>query len=131
MATAGEVQSGWKTVHDFSYNVGSMKVIMQILVTENPPEAWFNLPFVLAYSVLDDALDVLDTTGAIKAAGWMLGARMTAAKSALKWINFALVDDGRNKRNDLAHRATLLPKADCLRYVAAVGAELKNWGLVI
>jgi hypothetical protein len=100
-----------------------------VMINETPIDEFYNLPFMLAYSVLEDAIDFLDVSGKIAKAGWKLGPRMEVAKTVLTWIDFALVDDGREKRNDLAHEAKLLPRKDCIHYIEAIGAELKAWRL--
>jgi hypothetical protein len=61
---------------------------------------------------------------------WRLGKKMEASKPFLKWTDYNIVDEGRNKRNDLAHGSKLLSRKDCLRYIEAIGVELKVWGCV-
>ena len=98
------------------------------MINETPLEVFANLPFVLAYAALDDALVALDTKG-LWAIG-MLGKKMKASKLHLPWVNYKLVNEGREKRNDLAHGSKLLSRADCLRYIEAVGVELKAFGCI-
>ncbi len=55
---------------------------------------------------------------------------MKIARVPLTWTDFNVVDDGRQRRNDLAHEAKLLTKVDCLKYIEAIEAELAAWGVV-
>ena len=55
---------------------------------------------------------------------------MGASQKLLPWQNYDLVDNGRVARNDLAHEAKLSSKADCLRFINAIEAELKAWGII-
>lgn len=102
-------------------------------VDTTPDDAYYNLPFVLAYAVLDDVLAALIEQGTFTCQGNapMLERKMHAAKTqGVSWVDYTLVSEGRIKRKALAHRAKVLPKADCLKYVAAVEAELKAWSIV-
>lgn len=55
---------------------------------------------------------------------------MDKSKSALPWQDYALVEQAKVDRNRIAHDGVLFSKADCLKYVGAVEAELKAWGIV-
>ncbi len=109
------------------------------VVMQSPAAEFFNLPLVLAYGVLHQVLLELIEQGSVPrpfdAKGNVvrnpaLSACMKAARLALTWIDFNVVDDGRQRRKDLAHEAKLLTKADCLRYIEAIEAELTAWGVV-
>ena len=99
-------------------------------ITEQRPEDSYNLPLVLAYAVLDRVLRELRDQGDFTCKAWQLGKKMAASQNALPWQDYDLVNDGRVARNDLAHQAKLLSKADCLRFIDAVESELKAWGIV-
>ncbi len=55
---------------------------------------------------------------------------MNTSRKVLPWQDYKSVDEGRNKRNDLAHEAQLVSKADCQRFIDAIEAELMAWGIV-
>jgi hypothetical protein len=94
------------------------------------PEFW-NLPFVLAYAVLDDVLGAMIDDGVFNCPGKpLLGTKMKDSRPALTWQNYALVEAGKGARNDVAHEAKLASEEDCLKYIAAVGAELKAWKII-
>jgi len=52
---------------------------------------------------------------------------MAASKSHLPCADFDLVDEGRDRRNALAHECKLLDEADCRRFIGAIGTELRAW----
>ncbi len=100
------------------------------VIDEQRPEDSYNLPFVLAYAVLDQVLNELRTQGAFTCKTRKLGDKMTASQNVLPWQDYDLVNNGRVARNDLAHEAQLLSKVDCLRFIDAIESELKTWGIV-
>jgi hypothetical protein len=100
-----------------------------VLVSEGaPPEAFYNLPVVLAFSLLDEVLGALAAQGAFPVGrGAMLGAKMDASQNAIPWNDYASIHAAKERRNELAHRGLLIPKSDCLEMVDAISAELKKW----
>jgi hypothetical protein len=100
-------------------------------VNETPPIEFYNLPLVLAYCALDDFLIQCTKENFFPApARNQLGARMHASISAISWVDSKLVDQGRTARNDLAHKAKIVTKADCLKYIDAIGSEFRSWGII-
>ena len=99
-------------------------------ISETRPADSYNLPLVLAYAVLDLVLRELRDQGEFTCKAWQLGKKMAASQNALPWQDYDLVNNGRDARNDLAHQAKLLSKADCLRFIDAVESELKAWSIV-
>ena len=94
------------------------------------PEGFWNLPFLLAYSVLDDVLTVLRDQGVFQCESWMLGKKMEASRNHLPWQDYDLVVAGKDARNDLAHGAVMLPKKECFMYIDAIEVELGAWGVL-
>jgi hypothetical protein len=111
-----------------------------VYVNETPPENFYNLPLVLAYATLDHVLGqfldqgLFPCTSPQKARKQQtcrnLGDKLESAKTAISWVNFAVVKEGQVARNGLAHKNVMATKADCLKYIAAVGAELTGWGVL-
>jgi hypothetical protein len=56
---------------------------------------------------------------------------VNTSQDALKWVNYPLIKEIVNHRNDLAHRAVFVPRGDCWRYIDAIEAELVAWGIVL
>lgn len=90
----------------------------------------FNLPLVLGYALLEQVLDTLRGQGVFSCTSWKLEKNMAASRDLLPWQDYATVDAGRVARNDLAHRAALIPKNQCHLYVNAIGNEFRAWGLI-
>ncbi len=88
----------------------------------------YNLPLVLAFSLLDEVLSERQQSGDFPSTTNQIGARMFASKEILPWVDFCLVDEGRNARNDLAHKGQMVTEANCRIYVAAIEQELIVWG---
>jgi hypothetical protein len=56
-------------------------------VNETPPDEFYNLALVLAYCALDEFPTQLISERRLMCRGRMLGARMEAAKTQLKWVD--------------------------------------------
>ena len=48
----------------------------------------------------------------------------------VSWVNYSAVTKMVEKRNDLAHRAALLPRGDCWDYLDVIEAELRSWSII-
>lgn len=92
------------------------------------PKEHFNLPFILAYSLLDEVLSEMRNNNVFTCSSWMLGAKMNTSQTILPWVNYDVVNEGKDKRNDLAHQGVLLSQEECKKYISAIGIELKCWG---
>ena len=106
-----------------------------VYINETPPEEFFNLPLVLAYALLDEVLAELIGQGVFVCsprgkAPALLGAKMSASKGALPWIDYAAVEAGKEARNELAHQGKLLPRQECFRLIDLIGAELVAWSVL-
>lgn len=101
-------------------------------VNETRPESFYNLPFVLAFAVLDEVLKILIDEGKVQCQrkNPYLGEKMDASKGVLPWQNYALVERGKAARNDLAHEAKLLSKSQCIAFIDGIEADLKAWGVL-
>src|SRR5262249_13401219 len=124
-----EIQKEWATIVSLvNWSRGWMSEAAYI--NETPPDEFYNLPLVLAYSTLDSVLDQFIDEGVFQCKYRQLGRMMESAKTGIKWRNYDLVSEGREARNDLAHENAIVDKAHCLKYVDAIGNELRGWGLI-
>lgn len=128
-----DIQASWLGVaklakHPEHYSIPSPMVTM--VVPAGPPEL-LNLPFFLAYAVLDSVLSQLIEEGQFACNSWKLKPKMLASISVLPWQNYAKVDQGRVHRNELAHEAKFLSREDCRLYIQAVESELIAWGILV
>jgi hypothetical protein len=132
MAVKSDIARQWVALRSLCRGSHRTSAVPGGYINETPPDEFYNLPFVLAYAVLDQVLDELMDQGALqKPKGRpMLGAKMAASKADLQWTDYDLVAVGKVARNALAHDAKLLAKADCFRFVDAIEGELKAWGLI-
>ena len=89
------------------------------------------LVLVFAYGVLQHVLEQLRDEGFFESDRSTLGALMSNSKKLLNWVDLNKVNDGRKKRNNVAHKEhAVLPRAECWKYVDAIDAELKAWGIM-
>lgn len=89
-----------------------------------------NLPFVHAYAVLNDALQQLAKEGHFTCKSIFLGKLLSASEKTLAWRNFALIKAGAERRNSVAHRGEVLPRAECWQYIDAIKDELQAWRII-
>jgi hypothetical protein len=94
-------------------------------------DAAHNLPFLHAYSVLNDTLQQLASEGKFTCKSIFLGKLLAESEKVLPWNDFALIKSGVDRRNDLAHRGDVLPRGDCWKYIDAIKTELMLWGILI
>ena len=93
-------------------------------------DAAHNLPFVHAYAVLNDVLVQLADEGHFARKGIFIGELIKRSRKVLPWQDFALVQNGVKRRNEVAHRGELLGRGDCWTYIDAVKTELSAWGVL-
>jgi hypothetical protein len=101
-----------------------------VVVGSSLPDAFWNLPFLLAYSVLDVVLTALRDEGNFECKSRMLGQKMEASRARLPWQNYDVICEGKDARNRLAHEAELLPKKKCFEYIDSIELELAAWALL-
>lgn len=89
-----------------------------------------NLPFIHACSVLNEALLQIAKEGGFKCKSIFLGKLVDDSKSVLPWINYSLVREIVEKRNDIAHRGKVIPRADCWKYIEAIETEFRAWTII-
>ncbi|MCC8940843.1 hypothetical protein H8A99_31490 [Bradyrhizobium sp. Arg68] len=98
-----------------------------------PRDEFYNLPLVLVYCTLDNVLGELirqGTVTCIRGNCFKLGDKMVSARGAIPWLDYDLIDAGREARNRLAHESQLVSKQDCIEYIEAIGAQLRAWNII-
>ncbi len=90
----------------------------------------YNLPFLHACSVLNEALLQVRDEGVFQCKTRTLGTLVEAAQEQIRWVNYSAITKMVEKRNDLAHRAALLPRGDCWDYLDVIEAELRSWSII-
>jgi hypothetical protein len=134
-----EIKQGWDAVRALTgWSSGGVASggCGGVLIVQTPPEQFYNLPLVLAYSVLDDVLGQMIIENIFKCAKkngycYNLGDKMQSSKGNIMWKDYATVNDGRNRRNEVAHKGVLHSEQICRQYINAVEDELKNWRLFV
>lgn len=106
-------------------------------VNETTIDEFYNLPFILAYALLDQVLSVFieigifpPPSGKPPKKGWTIGPKMETAKNHLHWQNYDLIWKGKEARDNLAHRAVLLNKKESFLYIYALEKEFSAWKLL-
>jgi len=89
-----------------------------------------NLMLIYALGVLADALQQLRSEGLFQARASKLGSLMQESRPHLPWRDFPLVNEGRQKRDDIAHKMAVVSGSDRSRYIDAVEAELIAWRIL-
>ncbi len=89
-----------------------------------------NLPFMQALAVLNDVLEASAKEGRFKCGSRFLGPLLEAAKSELDWVDYDVISEAKERRDGVAHRGELLPRADCWKHIDIVKAQLVAWGIL-
>jgi hypothetical protein len=130
-----DAQAEWALVRATRERIGANLAASHVGIgAMGTSHAFKNLAYTLwllfAFSVLERVLIQLHSEGKFTSRSMQLGALMDASKSSLPWQDFALVDEARAKRNDVAHRMAVLGRGDTWRYVEAIEIELRAWAIV-
>ncbi len=126
-----EIVDLWRAVRRLSAEPGS-SIIPGAGIVQHPVATGFcNLPLVLAYAVLEQVLEVLaEERRFLMPKKPKLANLMMNSKAAISWLDFDYIDKGRERRNELAHDAELVPDAECLGYIDAVETQLRSWKVI-
>ena len=90
----------------------------------------YNLPLVLAFDVLKQALLQAKEEGLFAETRQQLADLMESAKTALPWNDSQCLREGVNCRNEIAQNGKLYGDVQCLHYIADVEAQLLAWGII-
>ena len=124
------IRSQWRVVKRFSESSHAQYLSpCGAYINETPPESFFNLPLILAFSVLDQVLKELIQQGSVPrpSGRGFLGEKMQTARSAIAWQNYDYIERGKVQRNAIAHDGNLLDRATCLAFINAIEIELCAW----
>ena len=91
----------------------------------------YSLVLPLAFSVLEHTLMQLRDEGVFKCKSNSLKHLMKASQPTLPWLDFALVDEARDKRNKFVHEQKEIERVDTWKYVDAIEAELVEWKVLL
>ena len=90
----------------------------------------YNLPLLLAFDVLKQALQQAKLDGRFSCPRDQLGVLMDHAKPTLPWIDWDRLREGVRRRNGVAHDGKLFDSHQCLQDIANVEAQLTAWGII-
>jgi len=90
----------------------------------------YNLPLILAFNVLAQALLLAKDEGLISSSGTQLEDLMDGAKTAISWLDWHYLRDGIQLRNEVSQNSKLFGDLLCLRYIAHIEEQLIAWGII-
>jgi hypothetical protein len=95
-------------------------------------DAAHNLPFVHACTVLEMSLRQLKVEGHFPSTKTrpQLGHMIDESKGQIPWKDVGAIKVAVSRRNDLAHKADVLPRKECWKHIDAIREELVGWGIV-
>ena len=127
-----EILEQWKAIRKLCSGSVRQYMLHGAIIDERRESEFYNLPFVLAYAVLDQVLAELINQGTFQCAGKtpQLGKKMKASQKVVPWQDYKNITNGKKERNLLAHKAKLLNKDKCFEYIDAIETELKAWGVL-
>ena len=133
--TLSEIKNDWNGVEALREKLqvsafASMGMLGDGIFPFTLSNAAHNLPFIHAFSVLNEVLIALEKEGHFKCKSIFLGKLLEASERVLTWKDFSTIEAGVGRRNDVAHRADLLERKECWKYVDAIKLELSSWGIV-
>ena len=132
-ATLQDARDGWEFVrHSRNVAVGNCNAATFVIGFNQTGirDLCFNLLLASAFSVLEQVLCALRDQGSFASTRNQLSALMNSSRSALPWVDWVLIDAGRDDRNKSVHARTYLSHAKCREYIAAIEQELVAWGVL-
>ena len=90
----------------------------------------FNLPLLLAFDVLREALRKAKREKLLVCERDTLGGLMECGKHSLPWIDWPTLREGVRRRNEVAHDGKLFEQTQCLQDIASVEAQLIEWKVI-
>jgi len=93
-------------------------------------DVMYNLPVLLAFDVLGQALTAMRDEKLFACPRKFLGDLMDGSKSALPWIQFNNLRDGVRRRNEIAHDGMLFDSVQCLQDIASIEEQLVAWSII-
>jgi hypothetical protein len=89
-----------------------------------------SLLLLFAFSVLERVLLQFRSEGLFKCKSNHLGYLMEASRSVLPWCAYDLIDQAREKRNNIAHRREWIHPNESYQFIDAIGLELITWKII-
>ena len=90
----------------------------------------YNLPFLLAFGVLKEALLQAREEGRFTSSRPQLGDLIDSAKNSLQWIDWQCLREAVKRRNEVMQNGRLLGDVQCLQDIADVEAQLIAWDII-
>ncbi|HSQ57750.1 MAG TPA: hypothetical protein VLM40_18655 [Gemmata sp.] len=90
----------------------------------------FNLPVLLAFDVLRQALIAARDQGSFSCKSGNLGPLLSSAKSSLTWTDWQALKEGVDRRNKIAHDGEIFDQKQCLTDVANIETQLTAWSII-
>jgi hypothetical protein len=129
-----EARDGWDFVRDCrNVIVGNCDVAAMQTLGFNQSgvrDIGFNLLLASAFSVLEEVLRQLRDEGKFSGKDNRPKPLMADSRGTLPWLEFALVDRGREDRNQSIHERRFLSHGLCRDYIAAIEREMHHWGIL-
>ena len=125
-----DIRASWRTVRtmESAIAVNTGPVLFSFI----PHSTGFarvpeSLLLVFAVSVLESALLTLRELGRFTCKSKKLKGLMLASREHIPWQSFETIDHIRDRRNEVAHEATLVQPGECSNALAAIAGELLAW----
>jgi len=93
-------------------------------------QASYNLPLLLAFDVLKQALMQAEAEDHFHSESDALGALMAAAKDKIEWIDYDALFEAEARRNAIAHDGKLFDADVCLRDIESIENQLHAWNVL-
>jgi len=90
----------------------------------------YNLPFLLAFNVLEKVLRALRKQRQVPGSSEQLGELMDTFQGDPSWLEWSVLRDGERRRNAIAHAGELFSGVECLTDIEAVEEQLGAWEIL-
>jgi hypothetical protein len=125
-----EIENEWKTVRLAQAMVEtntSWALSGGRPLTEDMKDLSHSLILLFAFSVLESTLKQMRAEEVFHSKSDKLNSMMSSSRSVISWVDFATINQAREKRNEIAHDAKFVTREKVERYIDSIESELLSW----
>ena len=127
------LQSEWESVIRMREHVRHLVISTFALDPNTSPvfdDNLYNLPWLLAFDVLKQALLQATVDGQLTGSEPILDDLVEGTRTSLSWNDWQGLREAVKRHNELAHQGKRFGDVQCLQDIADIEAQLVAWGVI-
>src|SRR5215216_6846286 len=127
------LQAEWNGVIWMRERIRHLVILTFALDAKKSPafgDVLYNLPLVIAFGVLKQALQQAKDQERSRDSQWPLDTLMESAKTSLPWIDWQCLREAVKRQTEVSLGGMLFGDVQCLQDITAIEAQLVAWGII-